>query len=62
MPFGSFAFETLEDTQSYILSYPPAASLEWYVVGMDPQHVLAANNWNGVILQSHDRGHTWVPY
>jgi photosystem II stability/assembly factor-like uncharacterized protein len=46
------------------LSYPPAASLEWYVVAIDPtdlQHVLAANNWNGVILQSHDGGRTWRP-
>ena len=46
------------------LSYPPAASLEWYVVAVDPvnpQHVLAANNWNGVILQSHDGGRTWHP-
>jgi photosystem II stability/assembly factor-like uncharacterized protein len=44
------------------LSYPPAASLEWYVVALDPadpQHVLAANNWNGVILQSHDGGRAW---
>jgi photosystem II stability/assembly factor-like uncharacterized protein len=46
------------------LSYPPAASLEWYVVAVDPtdpQHVLAANNWNGVILQSHDGGRVWRP-
>ena len=46
------------------LSYPPAASLEWYVVAIDPtnaQHVLAANNWNGVILKSHDGGYTWRP-
>ncbi|MDH4135180.1 MAG: hypothetical protein OEW09_00465 [Anaerolineae bacterium] len=46
------------------LSYPPAASLEWYVVAIDPtdsQHVLAANNWNGVILQSHDGGRAWRP-
>jgi photosystem II stability/assembly factor-like uncharacterized protein len=46
------------------LSYPPAASLEWYVVAVDPtdpQYVLAANNWNGVILQSHDGGRAWRP-
>jgi photosystem II stability/assembly factor-like uncharacterized protein len=46
------------------LSYAPAASLEWYVVAVaptDPQHVLAANNWNGVILQSHDGGWAWRP-
>lgn len=46
------------------LSYPLAASLEWYVVAVDPtdsQHVLAANNWSGVILQSHDGGWGWRP-
>jgi photosystem II stability/assembly factor-like uncharacterized protein len=46
------------------LNYPPAASLEWYVVAVDPtdpQHVLAANNWEGVILQSHDGGRAWRP-
>jgi photosystem II stability/assembly factor-like uncharacterized protein len=46
------------------LSTPPAAALEWYVVAIDPanpQHVLAANNWNGVILQSHDGGRAWRP-
>jgi len=46
------------------LNTPPAASLEWYVVAIDPtdpQHVLAANNWNGVLLQSHDRGRAWRP-
>jgi len=46
------------------LSTPPAASLEWYVVAIDPtdpQHVLAANNWNGVILESYDGGRAWSP-
>jgi photosystem II stability/assembly factor-like uncharacterized protein len=46
------------------LNYAPAASLEWYVVAVDPtdsQHVLAANNWNGVILQSHEGGRAWRP-
>ncbi len=52
------------------LNYAPAASLEWYVVAIDPtdpstglgagsRHVLAANNWNGVIMQSHDGGQKW---
>ena len=52
------------------LNYAPAVSLEWYVVAVDPtdpstglragsRHVLAANNWNGVILQSHDGGQKW---
>jgi len=44
------------------LNYPPAPSLEWYVVAIDPtdpQHVLAANNWDGVLLESHDGGSAW---
>ena len=46
------------------LNYPPQAAMEWYVVALDPtapQHVLAANNWSGVLLQSTDRGQNWVP-
>ena len=46
------------------LNDPPAASLEWYVVAIDPanpQHMLASNNWNGVILHSHDGGRAWRP-
>jgi len=46
------------------LNYPPAPSLEWYVVAIDPtdpQHVLAANNWDGFILESHDGGRKWWP-
>jgi photosystem II stability/assembly factor-like uncharacterized protein len=44
------------------LNYPPAASMEWNAVAVDPrnpQHMLAANNWNNMILQSHDAGHMW---
>ena len=44
------------------LSYPPAASLEWYAVAIDPadpQHVLAATNWDGLLLQSRDGGRNW---
>ncbi len=44
------------------LSFPPAPCLEWYVVSIDPtdsQHVLAANNWDGFILESHDGGRQW---
>ncbi|MFZ5918181.1 MAG: VPS10 domain-containing protein [Chloroflexota bacterium] len=52
------------------LSTPPAFSMEWYVVAVDPadpstglragrRHVLAANNWNGVLLESRDAGQTW---
>ena len=43
-------------------SNPTAVSLEWYVVAVDPMitdHILAANNWDGVILESHDDGNTW---
>ncbi|MFQ5569161.1 MAG: T9SS type A sorting domain-containing protein, partial [Rhodothermales bacterium] len=43
-------------------SHPPAASLEWYAAAIDPMiedHILAANNWDGVILESHDDGNTW---
>ncbi|MFQ6100361.1 MAG: YCF48-related protein [Anaerolineae bacterium] len=46
------------------LNTPPAFSMEWYVVAIDPtdsRHLLAANNWNGVLLQSHDRGQEWRP-
>ncbi len=44
------------------LSYPPASAMEWTAVAVDPgnpQHVLAANNWNRAILESHDAGRTW---
>ena len=43
-------------------SYPPASSLEWYVVAIDPTdsaHILAANNWGGVVLETHDFGFNW---
>lgn len=46
------------------LNSPPAASLEWNVVAIDPanaQHVLASNNWNGTLLQSFDAGQRWQP-
>jgi photosystem II stability/assembly factor-like uncharacterized protein len=38
--------------------------MEWYAAAIDPTdslHVLAANNWNGVILQSYDGGQNWCP-
>ena len=44
------------------LNSPPAYSMEWYVVSIDPtdsQHILAANNWNGIILVSRDGGGEW---
>lgn len=42
---------------------PPASSLEWNAVAVDPsnpQHVLASNNWNALILQSSDYGLSWT--
>jgi len=42
---------------------PPAFNLEWNAVAVDPsnpQHVLAANNWDPILLQSSDRGQTWI--
>jgi photosystem II stability/assembly factor-like uncharacterized protein len=44
------------------LNYAPHASMEWYVVALDPTddaHLLAANNWEGTILESEDGGRTW---
>jgi len=41
---------------------PPAYHLEWNAVAVDPsnpQHLLASNNWDPIILQSHDSGKTW---
>ncbi len=45
------------------LNHAPQNTLEWYVVAVnpaDPQYVLAANNWNGVLLRSSDYGHDWA--
>ena len=39
-----------------------AFSLEWNAIALDPanpEHVLASNNWNGVLLQSFDSGRNW---
>lgn len=46
------------------LSYPPEATLEWYVVTVDPhQHerVLAGNNWSGRLLESLGQPVEWRP-
>ncbi len=40
----------------------PANTLEWNAVAVDPadpRHVLAANNWNGQILESANGGGSW---
>lgn len=44
-------------------SFPPASSLEWNAVALDPSdsaHIVASNNWNGVIVESNDSGRTWA--
>jgi photosystem II stability/assembly factor-like uncharacterized protein len=41
---------------------PPAYHLEWNAVAVDPsnpQHILASNNWDPVILNSDNSGRTW---
>ena len=43
-------------------SYSPAAVMEWYAVAVDPdnpQHVLGASNWDGILCESHDGGASW---
>ena len=45
------------------LNNPPAFNLEWNAVAVDPsdpQHVLAGNNWDPILLQSTDKGRTWT--
>jgi photosystem II stability/assembly factor-like uncharacterized protein len=44
------------------LNDPPHASMEWYVVALDPvngEHVLAANNWERDLLESTNGGRSW---
>lgn len=41
---------------------PPAFNLEWNAVAVDPsnpQHILASNNWDPIILNSDNGGRTW---
>jgi photosystem II stability/assembly factor-like uncharacterized protein len=43
-------------------NFPEASGLEWNVIAVDPdndQHVLAANNWLGLILESRDGAESW---
>jgi photosystem II stability/assembly factor-like uncharacterized protein len=43
-------------------SFPPAVSLEWTVAAIDPtnpDHVLAATNWERLLLESTDSGQSW---
>ncbi len=57
-------FKSTNGGNSWVgLNKPPAFNLEWNAVAVDPinpQHVLAGNNWDPVLLQSNDRGQTWV--
>ena len=57
-------FKSTNGGNSWIgLNKPPAFNLEWNAVALDqsnPQHVLAANNWDPILLQSSDRGQTWM--
>ena len=44
------------------LSFAPVASLEWTAVAIDPansDHILAATNWDGLMVESRDAGQTW---
>jgi photosystem II stability/assembly factor-like uncharacterized protein len=43
-------------------SFPPAVSLEWTAVAIDPvnpDHLLAATNWDRLLLESTDSGQSW---
>jgi photosystem II stability/assembly factor-like uncharacterized protein len=56
-------FASKDGGDSWIgLNTPPAFHLEWNAVAVDPsnpQHLLASNNWDPVILQSNNAGRTW---
>ncbi len=44
------------------LNAPPAFSMEWNVVALDPaepSHILASNNWNSTLLESRDASTSW---
>lgn len=44
------------------ISFPPAFTLEWTVIAIDPaddSHFLAGTNWDGLIHHSQDGGNTW---
>jgi photosystem II stability/assembly factor-like uncharacterized protein len=56
-------FASTDGGDSWIgLNTPPAFHLEWNAVAVDPsnpQHLVASNNWDPIILQSDDSGRTW---
>lgn len=44
------------------LNHDQASGLEWNAVAVDPSdpsHLLAANNWHGLLFESRDQGHSW---
>jgi hypothetical protein len=44
------------------LNHPRAYGLEWNAVAIDPalpEHILAANNWDGKMFESRDSGQSW---
>jgi photosystem II stability/assembly factor-like uncharacterized protein len=57
-------FRSTSGGDSWIgLNKPPVYNLEWNAVAVDPsnpRHVLAANNWDPILLQSSDGGQTWA--
>lgn len=69
-PAGVFAaarsglFSSDDGGHSWVgLNRPPAFHLEWNAVAVDPddpQHILASNNWDPILLQSRDKGQTWT--
>jgi photosystem II stability/assembly factor-like uncharacterized protein len=56
-------FASIDAGDSWIgLNTPPAFHLEWNAVAVDPsnpQHLVASNNWEPVILQSDNGGQAW---
>ena len=56
-------FTSTDGGDSWIgLNTPPAFHLEWNAVAVDPtnpQHLLASNNWDPIILQSDNGGRMW---
>jgi photosystem II stability/assembly factor-like uncharacterized protein len=56
-------FTSADGGDSWVgLNTPPAFHLEWNAVAVDPsnpQHLLASNNWDPILLQSDDWGQTW---
>jgi photosystem II stability/assembly factor-like uncharacterized protein len=56
-------FTSIDGGNSWIgRNTPPAFNLEWNAVAIDPsnpQHILASNNWDPIILSSDNSSQTW---